>query len=60
MSAGDSESLRHDVSWATAVSIVEVFEELLREEEKREACCYALQDKFWLSDPDGNRFAVAV
>jgi catechol 2,3-dioxygenase-like lactoylglutathione lyase family enzyme len=28
------------------------------EEEKREACCYAVQDKFWLSDPDGNRWEV--
>ena len=27
-------------------------------EEKREACCYALQDKFWVSDPDGNRWEV--
>jgi hypothetical protein len=22
----------------------------------REACCYALQDKFWLTDPGGNRW----
>jgi len=28
------------------------------EEEKREACCYALQDKFWVTDPDGNRWEV--
>ncbi len=28
------------------------------EEEKREACCYAVQDKFWVSDPDGNRWEV--
>ena len=28
------------------------------ENEKREACCYALQDKFWVSDPDGNRWEV--
>ena len=28
------------------------------EEEMREACCYALQDKFWISDPDGNRWEV--
>jgi catechol 2,3-dioxygenase-like lactoylglutathione lyase family enzyme len=27
-------------------------------EEKREACCYALQDKFWLTDPDGNRWEI--
>jgi catechol 2,3-dioxygenase-like lactoylglutathione lyase family enzyme len=27
-------------------------------EEKREACCYALQEKFWVSDPDGNRWEV--
>jgi catechol 2,3-dioxygenase-like lactoylglutathione lyase family enzyme len=28
------------------------------EEGKREACCYALQEKFWVSDPDGNRWEV--
>jgi catechol 2,3-dioxygenase-like lactoylglutathione lyase family enzyme len=28
------------------------------EEEKREACCYAVQEKFWVSDPDGNRWEV--
>ena len=28
------------------------------EEAKREACCYALQEKFWVSDPDGNRWEV--
>lgn len=32
-----SESLKHDTAWATAVSILEVFEPLLREEEQREA-----------------------
>lgn len=31
---------------------------VVSEEEKREACCYALQDKFWLSDPDGNRWEI--
>ncbi|MGH7490495.1 MAG: ArsI/CadI family heavy metal resistance metalloenzyme [bacterium] len=31
---------------------------ILSDEEKREACCYALQDKFWLTDPDGNRWEV--
>ena len=31
---------------------------VVSEEEKREDCCYALQDKFWLSDPDGNRWEV--
>ncbi|HEX4440082.1 MAG TPA: ArsI/CadI family heavy metal resistance metalloenzyme [Thermoanaerobaculia bacterium] len=31
---------------------------IVSEEEKREACCYALQEKFWLSDPDGNRWEV--
>jgi catechol 2,3-dioxygenase-like lactoylglutathione lyase family enzyme len=31
---------------------------IVSEEEKREACCYALQDKFWLTDPDGNRWEV--
>lgn len=28
------------------------------EEEKREVCCDALQEKFWVSDPDGNRWEV--
>ncbi len=28
------------------------------EEEKRGACCYALQEKFWVTDPDGNRWEV--
>jgi hypothetical protein len=32
-----SESLQHDVAWATAANIVDVFASLLREEEKREA-----------------------
>jgi catechol 2,3-dioxygenase-like lactoylglutathione lyase family enzyme len=31
---------------------------IVSEEEKREECCYALQDKFWLTDPDGNRWEV--
>lgn len=31
---------------------------LATEDEKREACCYALQDKFWLTDPDGNRWEI--
>jgi lactoylglutathione lyase len=31
---------------------------ILSEEEKLETCCYAKQDKFWLTDPDGNRWEV--
>ncbi len=31
---------------------------VVSEEEKREDCCYALQEKFWLTDPDGNRWEV--
>lgn len=31
---------------------------IVSDEEKREACCYALQEKFWLTDPDGNRWEV--
>lgn len=27
-------------------------------EEMREVCCYALQEKFWVADPDGNRWEV--
>lgn len=29
-------------------------------EEKDTNCCYALQDKVWVSDPDGNRWEVFV
>jgi catechol 2,3-dioxygenase-like lactoylglutathione lyase family enzyme len=28
------------------------------EDEERSECCYALQDKFWLTDPDGNRWEI--
>ena len=31
---------------------------LSAEDESRTECCYALQDKFWLTDPDGNRWEV--
>jgi len=31
---------------------------VVTEEEKQESCCYAVLDKFWLSDPDGNRWEV--
>jgi len=31
---------------------------VVSDEERREACCYALQDKFWLTDPDGNRWEI--
>lgn len=29
-------------------------------EEKDTNCCYALQDKVWLTDPDGNRWEIFV
>lgn len=29
-------------------------------EEKNTNCCYALQDKVWVTDPDGNRWEVFV
>ena len=32
-----NESLTHDVAWATAIEIVEVFASLLRDDEKRDA-----------------------
>jgi hypothetical protein len=32
-----SESLKHDVAWATAAHVIEVFSPLLRDDEKREA-----------------------
>jgi catechol 2,3-dioxygenase-like lactoylglutathione lyase family enzyme len=28
------------------------------EEVPRAECCYALQEKFWLTDPDGNRWEI--
>ena len=28
------------------------------EDEARSECCYALQEKFWLTDPDGNRWEI--
>lgn len=31
---------------------------LALEEEKRTECCYALQEKFWVTDPDGNRWEI--
>lgn len=31
---------------------------IVSEEERRESCCYALQEKFWVRDPDGNRWEV--
>lgn len=29
-------------------------------EEKNTDCCYAIQDKVWVSDPDGNRWEIFV
>ena len=29
-------------------------------EEQDTDCCYALQDKVWVSDPDGNRWEIFV
>lgn len=29
-------------------------------EEKDSDCCYALQDKVWVTDPDGNRWEIFV
>ncbi|GET44048.1 ArsI/CadI family heavy metal resistance metalloenzyme [Microseira wollei] len=29
-------------------------------EEQNTNCCYALQDKVWVSDPDGNRWEIFV
>jgi catechol 2,3-dioxygenase-like lactoylglutathione lyase family enzyme len=43
---------------------VQIWRERLRDRgitagaERREECCYALQDKFWLTDPDGNRWEI--
>jgi len=31
---------------------------LKAEDQGRSECCYALQDKFWLTDPDGNRWEI--
>jgi catechol 2,3-dioxygenase-like lactoylglutathione lyase family enzyme len=48
------ESLDEVRRWRSELRARGVFSE----EEKREACCYALQEKFWLSDPDGNRWEI--
>jgi catechol 2,3-dioxygenase-like lactoylglutathione lyase family enzyme len=37
-----------------------VREGLAPREEMRTSCCYALQDKAWVSDPDGNQWEVFV
>lgn len=31
---------------------------LVHKEEKGTACCYAIQDKFWVNDPDGHQWEV--
>ena len=28
------------------------------ENQERSECCYSLQDKFWLTDPDGNQWEI--
>jgi hypothetical protein len=33
---------------------------LLTEDEMQTACCYALQDKIWLTDPNGYRWEIFV
>ena len=33
---------------------------LLPRDEKQTTCCYAVQDKTWVSDPDGNEWEVFV
>jgi hypothetical protein len=33
---------------------------LITRDEKQTTCCYALQDKAWVSDPDGNEWEVFV
>jgi hypothetical protein len=33
---------------------------LLTEDEMQTNCCFALQDKTWVSDPDGNKWEVFV
>ena len=35
-------------------------EDLLPRDEMQTSCCYALQDKAWVSDPDGNEWEVFV
>ncbi|PSB03875.1 ArsI/CadI family heavy metal resistance metalloenzyme [Merismopedia glauca] len=46
-------------------AIVEIKRRLIKagfefEEEKQEACCYAVQTKIWAPDPDGNRWEVFI
>jgi hypothetical protein len=33
---------------------------LLTRDEMQTSCCYALQDKTWVKDPDGNEWEVFV
>ncbi len=47
---GDVDAMR--TRWET--------EGLVAREEKQTTCCYALQDKAWVSDPDGNEWEVFV
>ncbi|HTO76701.1 MAG TPA: ArsI/CadI family heavy metal resistance metalloenzyme [Thermoanaerobaculia bacterium] len=48
------ESVDEVLKWKTALGARGV----TTEEEKTESCCYAVQTKFWISDPDGNRWEV--
>jgi hypothetical protein len=35
-------------------------EELITRDETQTDCCYAIQDKMWMTDPDGNEWEVFV
>jgi catechol 2,3-dioxygenase-like lactoylglutathione lyase family enzyme len=48
------ESVDEVRKWKTALGARGV----TTEDEKTESCCYAVQDKFWIADPDGNRWEV--
>ncbi|MEM9391475.1 MAG: ArsI/CadI family heavy metal resistance metalloenzyme [Bacteroidota bacterium] len=49
----DAEQLRQRLGSAMS-------HELSIDEEKEVKCCYAKQDKFWVTDPDGYRWEVFV
>ena len=44
------------------IALREMWEEkgLVPREEMQTTCCYALQDKAWINDPDGNEWEVFV
>lgn len=58
--AGGSDAKRHYGVELTSASVLEGWQQRLRDAgmtprpERDVTCCYAVADKFWVSDPDGN------